>query len=130
MHAVIAEADAFGLEHVERAGEVGNHRIWHGVARTLPLAQGSPREPRTSGQIFHRKVGECATGAQLITSDSDCEHGNNSAPIGRPTRRIKIPTARMWRSKPGSLTYCLPEGLPAMVPPPIIPPLLSFCAGF
>jgi hypothetical protein len=39
--------------------------------------------PRASGQIFHGEIGKRATSVQLIAGDSNSQHGNNSAPIGK-----------------------------------------------
>jgi len=55
-HTAIAEADAFGLEHIECAGQMIDHRAGHRIAGALSLADGVPAKPSTGGEVFDREA--------------------------------------------------------------------------
>src|SRR5215471_16133979 len=99
MYTAVAEADALGLKHIERAGEMGDHRVDCRIAGAFPLAHRSPREARACRQVFHGEIGERATRAQLIAGDSDCQHEKNSAQSGESVNANK-----------NSRTYAVPTG--------------------
>jgi hypothetical protein len=69
--AVLAEADALSLEHIERAGQVADHRVRDRVAASFPLPDGVSAEPRTGGEVFNRQASESAASAKLRAGDSN-----------------------------------------------------------
>ena len=89
MHPARTKADAFRLKHVEGAGKVGHHRVHRRVAGAFPFAQGSSREARAARQIFHGEIGKRTASAQLVAGDSNCQHGKDSAPIGKAAKTNK-----------------------------------------